>query len=138
MSFADVDMLGSTARAAANGASVGGTISKNGALAGIASRLRMDMTLSQVPGNRVVYRALRPEPSVVAGWSQAPCGHCPRFDFCADDGPINPVKCLYFEQWFTEQGEGHREKPEDYDEEDADNDQLDGGAPLTNIGLDVE
>ncbi|KAI6110791.1 RNA polymerase Rpc34, partial [Pisolithus croceorrhizus] len=49
-------------------------------------------------GGAFVYRAIRQE-RVVLGWSQAPCGRCPVFDFCRDKGPTNPQECVYFEDW---------------------------------------
>jgi DNA-directed RNA polymerase III subunit RPC6 len=39
------------------------------------------------------------EEAVGTGLTQAPCGHCPVFDICHDDGPINAAECVYFEQW---------------------------------------
>ncbi|KAI6094378.1 RNA polymerase Rpc34 subunit-domain-containing protein [Pisolithus sp. B1] len=51
-------------------------------------------------GGAFVYRAIRQE-RVVLGWSQAPCGRCPVFDFCRDKGPTNPQECVYFEDWFA-------------------------------------
>ena len=48
--------------------------------------------------NAYVYRAIRPE-RLSLGWTQAPCGNCPVFDFCKDKGPVNPKECHYFEGW---------------------------------------
>lgn len=48
-----------------------------------------------------VYRTIRQE-RVALGWSQAPCGKCPVFDFCKDKGPVNPEECTYFEGWLRE------------------------------------
>ncbi|KAI9476588.1 MAG: RNA polymerase Rpc34 [Benjaminiella poitrasii] len=31
--------------------------------------------------------------------TETPCGKCPVFSFCVDDGPINPVNCEYFDAW---------------------------------------
>ncbi|CZT22080.1 uncharacterized protein RCC_07949 [Ramularia collo-cygni] len=31
--------------------------------------------------------------------TDAPCGRCPVFDVCSDDGPINATECVYFDQW---------------------------------------
>ncbi|KAH7337740.1 RNA polymerase Rpc34 subunit-domain-containing protein [Rhizoctonia solani] len=45
-----------------------------------------------------VYRATRPE-RVALGWSQSPCGACPQFDFCHDDGPVNARDCQYYSTW---------------------------------------
>ncbi|KAI6044127.1 RNA polymerase Rpc34 subunit-domain-containing protein [Pisolithus marmoratus] len=47
-----------------------------------------------------VYRAIRQECAVL-GWSQAPCGRCPVFDFCRDKGPTNPRECVYYEDWLA-------------------------------------
>ncbi|KAJ1301011.1 hypothetical protein OPQ81_003434 [Rhizoctonia solani] len=47
-----------------------------------------------------VYRAIRPE-RVALGWSQSPCGACPQFDFCHDDGPVNPRECQYYSTWLN-------------------------------------
>ncbi|QRV84820.1 DNA-directed RNA polymerase III subunit C34 [Ceratobasidium sp. AG-Ba] len=47
-----------------------------------------------------VYRAIRPE-RVALGWSQSPCEACPQFEFCADDGPVNPRDCQYYSTWLT-------------------------------------
>ncbi|KAH7912496.1 RNA polymerase Rpc34 subunit-domain-containing protein [Hygrophoropsis aurantiaca] len=49
-------------------------------------------------GGAFVYRAIRQE-RVALGWSQAPCGRCPVFDFCKDKGPTNPKECVYYEEW---------------------------------------
>ncbi|KAF8556626.1 hypothetical protein OG21DRAFT_1408789 [Imleria badia] len=51
-------------------------------------------------GGAFIYRAIRQE-RVALGWSQAPCGRCPVFDFCRDKGPTNPQECVYFEEWYT-------------------------------------
>ncbi|OAX37253.1 hypothetical protein K503DRAFT_866986 [Rhizopogon vinicolor AM-OR11-026] len=51
-------------------------------------------------GGAFVYRAIRQE-RVALGWSQAPCGRCPVFDFCRDKGPTNPQECIYYEDWLN-------------------------------------
>ena len=51
-------------------------------------------------GGAFVYRAIRQE-RVVLGWSQAPCGRCPVFDFCSDKGRTNPRECVHYEEWFS-------------------------------------
>ncbi|KAF2168477.1 hypothetical protein M409DRAFT_21226 [Zasmidium cellare ATCC 36951] len=33
------------------------------------------------------------------GLTQAPCGRCPVFDLCHENGPVNPQECVYFDQW---------------------------------------
>ncbi|CAE7201541.1 unnamed protein product [Rhizoctonia solani] len=47
-----------------------------------------------------VYRAIRPE-RVALGWAQSPCGACPQFDFCHDDGPVNARECQYYSTWLN-------------------------------------
>ncbi|KAG1861184.1 RNA polymerase Rpc34 [Suillus subalutaceus] len=42
-------------------------------------------------GGAFVYRAIRQE-RVALGWSQAPCGRCPVFDFCRDKGTYEPTR----------------------------------------------
>lgn len=49
-------------------------------------------------GGAYVYRAIRQERAVL-GWSQAPCGHCPQFEFCKTGGPVNPQQCAYYGDW---------------------------------------
>ncbi|KIM92356.1 hypothetical protein PILCRDRAFT_810404 [Piloderma croceum F 1598] len=49
-------------------------------------------------GGAYVYRAIRQE-RVALGWSQAPCGGCPVFEFCKEKGPVNPRECTYYEDW---------------------------------------
>ncbi|KAI8982479.1 RNA polymerase Rpc34 [Mycotypha africana] len=31
--------------------------------------------------------------------TEVPCGKCPVFDFCSEDGPITPMNCEYFKTW---------------------------------------
>ena len=45
-----------------------------------------------------VYRAVRQE-RVALGWSEAPCGSCPVFDFCKEGGPVGPGGCEYYGEW---------------------------------------
>ena len=55
-----------------------------------------------------MYRALREESGTMSGkeereigneWTQIPCGKCPVFQFCTEDGPVNPGNCEYFKKW---------------------------------------
>ena len=58
------------------------------------------LDLNDSSGGAFVYRAIRQE-RVVLGWSQAPCGGCPVFDFCSDKGRTNPRECAHYEEWFS-------------------------------------
>jgi DNA-directed RNA polymerase III subunit RPC6 len=49
-------------------------------------------------GGAYVYRAVRQE-RVALGWSEAPCGRCPVFDFCKEGGPVGPSGCEYYGEW---------------------------------------
>ncbi|KAK7060311.1 34-kDa subunit of RNA polymerase III (C) [Paramarasmius palmivorus] len=51
-------------------------------------------------GSGSVYRAIRQE-RIDLGWSQAPCSVCPSFEFCKDDGPVNPKECVYYGDWLV-------------------------------------
>lgn len=33
------------------------------------------------------------------GLTEAPCGRCPAFEICDDDGPVNARTCVYFQDW---------------------------------------
>ncbi|RKP15029.1 RNA polymerase Rpc34 [Piptocephalis cylindrospora] len=50
-------------------------------------------------GTSWVWKALK-NPKTGNVWSDVPCGSCPMFDFCSDNGPVSPANCLYFDQWF--------------------------------------
>jgi DNA-directed RNA polymerase III subunit RPC6 len=100
---------------------------------GLSEQPPRNMTLSQMSGDRIIYRALRRETSVVSGWSQAPCGHCPRFDFCDDSGPINPVSCQYYDTWL-EPLETMAEGPSTAIQSNGDEAQAD----TANLGVELE
>ena len=36
------------------------------------------------------------------GLTEAPCGRCPVFDLCEEDGPVNARSCEYFEEWLLQ------------------------------------
>ncbi len=54
---------------------------------------------SSTLGGAHVYRAVHPERMAHFGFSQAPCGRCPVFEFCKDGGPVNPSDCVYYDDW---------------------------------------
>lgn len=33
------------------------------------------------------------------GFTEAPCGRCPVFSLCEDNGPVNPKECIYLDKW---------------------------------------
>jgi DNA-directed RNA polymerase III subunit RPC6 len=44
------------------------------------------------------YRAVKSHVSL-AGLEHIPCGVCPVFSSCHDDGPVSPSKCQYMKEW---------------------------------------
>lgn len=46
----------------------------------------------------IIYRATS-RISIPLGQTQAPCGKCPVFHFCEEDGPVNPTGCEYYGEW---------------------------------------
>ncbi|KDR83354.1 hypothetical protein GALMADRAFT_1337821 [Galerina marginata CBS 339.88] len=45
-----------------------------------------------------VYRAIKEVP-LIAGVTDAPCANCPSFEFCKEEGPVNPEDCVYYTKW---------------------------------------
>ncbi|KAI5285665.1 34-kDa subunit of RNA polymerase III (C), partial [Ascosphaera acerosa] len=33
------------------------------------------------------------------GLTEMPCGRCPVFELCEDNGPVNPHNCEYYDEW---------------------------------------
>ncbi|MCJ1313705.1 34-kDa subunit of RNA polymerase III (C) [Agyrium rufum] len=53
------------------------------------------------------YKAVRAagshsEYDIENGLTQAPCGRCPVFDLCEEDGPVNARDCVYFQEWLKQ------------------------------------
>ncbi|KAI9459126.1 RNA polymerase Rpc34 subunit-domain-containing protein [Lactarius psammicola] len=62
------------------------------------ARSSSPVAFSNVLGSAYVYRAVHQE-RVALGWSEAPCGRCPVFDFCKEGGPVGPGECEYYGEW---------------------------------------
>lgn len=79
--------------------------------------------LTNLDDEQVVYRATNRYRLQLAS-DQVPCGKCPRFHFCEEDGPVNPDGCNYFEDWLGDMvggwdAEGKKKyKPEQVEAED--------------------
>jgi DNA-directed RNA polymerase III subunit RPC6 len=50
-------------------------------------------------GSNGVYVASRVDKEKGCGLMMVPCGKCPVFEFCSDDGPVNPHSCEYYQEW---------------------------------------
>ncbi|RVD87027.1 uncharacterized protein DFL_005276 [Arthrobotrys flagrans] len=61
-----------------------------------------DGKLERVIGGTAYKAIRRVEGAVKQGVTEAPCGRCPVFDLCHEDGPINAANCVYFEKWLAE------------------------------------
>jgi DNA-directed RNA polymerase III subunit RPC6 len=57
-------------------------------------------TLIDLSDQAVVYRAVR-RLAIPLGQNQASCGTCPQFNFCEQDGPVNPDGCQYITDWLA-------------------------------------
>ena len=57
-----------------------------------------DGRLEKVDGGKA-YRATRSVAAETDGLTEAPCGRCPVFEFCEEDGPVNAQSCEYFQEW---------------------------------------
>ncbi len=66
----------------------------------------------------VVYRAVR-QSQLRVGTTEAPCGGCPQFSFCSEDGPVNPEGCEYYDQWL--------EGPQDLEEREREDGLVENG-----------
>ena len=54
-------------------------------------------------GGQFAYRAVYEE-RVALGLNQSPCTVCPVFDFCREEGRVNPRECVYYETWLSAGG----------------------------------
>lgn len=48
-----------------------------------------------------VYKAIRDRHGNKTAWTEIPCGTCPVYDQCDDEGPITPESCEYIKKWLA-------------------------------------
>ncbi|KAI9032244.1 RNA polymerase Rpc34 [Hyaloraphidium curvatum] len=48
-----------------------------------------------------VYKTIRDRFGKTTAWTDFPCGTCPVYDQCDDDGPITPMTCEYLTKWLA-------------------------------------
>lgn len=88
---------------AINASELSGVIMKESEVGQLLDILCWDGRLEKIrDGNS--YRAVRlvtGEDGVTLenGLTESPCGRCPVFDMCEDDGPVNARTCEYFQEW---------------------------------------
>lgn len=65
----------------------------------------LDGRLEKISGTsyRTVLSAV--DTKVYNGFVDAPCGNCPVFDLCGDEGEISARTCVYFGQWLETESE---------------------------------
>ena len=57
--------------------------------------------LQDLSDTAIVYRATN-RLTVPLGQNQAPCGKCPQFAFCEENGPVNADSCEYYGNWLDD------------------------------------
>jgi len=57
--------------------------------------------LQDLSDTAIVYRATN-RLTIPLGQYQAPCGKCPQFAFCEEEGPVNAESCRYFGDWLID------------------------------------
>lgn len=65
----------------------------------------LDGRLEKISGTNYRTVLTVAETKVYNGFVDAPCGNCPVFDLCGDEGEISARTCLYFAQWLDTQSE---------------------------------
>lgn len=88
---------------AINDSGLSGIVMKESEMKQLLDNLCWDGLLEKVRNGKA-YRAVRSVPglegvSLENGFTESPCGRCPVFDLCEDDGPVNARTCEYFQDW---------------------------------------
>ena len=85
---------------AINGSKLTDIVMKNAEMQQLVDILCWDGRLEKINGGRA-YRAVRVIDEEKNGLTEAPCGKCPVFEICQDDGPVNARTCQYFQDWLS-------------------------------------
>ncbi len=88
---------------AINESQLSGVIMKESEVGQLLDILCWDGRLEKIKNGKA-YRAVRlvsGEDGVTLenGLTESPCGRCPVFDMCEEDGPVNARTCTYFQEW---------------------------------------
>ena len=73
-------------------------VMKNAEMQQLVDILCWDGRLERIRSGKA-YRAMRVVDEEKNGLTEAPCGTCPVFEICQDDGPVNARTCRYFQDW---------------------------------------
>jgi DNA-directed RNA polymerase III subunit RPC6 len=90
---------------AINASGLSGVIMREAEMGQLLDVLRWDGKIEKIPDSKG-YKAVRQVgawdgANVAKGVTEAPCGRCPVFDICEDNGPVNAKTCEYFEDWLN-------------------------------------
>ena len=88
---------------AINDSGISGVVMKESEMKQLLDILRWDGRIEEIHDGKA-YRAVRlvaGEGGVLLenGLTESPCGRCPVFEICEDDGPVNARTCEYFQEW---------------------------------------
>ena len=89
---------------AINQSGLSGVTLKESEMTRLLNILRWDGRIEEVPNRKKTFRATRSVSgeagvSLENGLTESPCGRCPVFDLCEEDGPVNSRTCVYFQEW---------------------------------------
>lgn len=65
----------------------------------------LDGRLEKISGNNYRTVLTATDTKVFNGFVDAPCGNCPVFDLCGNEGEISARTCVYFGQWLETESE---------------------------------
>jgi DNA-directed RNA polymerase III subunit RPC6 len=65
----------------------------------------LDNRLEKISGTNYRTVLTATDTKVYNGFVDAPCGNCPIFDLCGDEGEISARTCVYFGQWLETESE---------------------------------
>ena len=88
---------------ALNESQLSGVVMKESEVGQLLDILCWDGRLEKIRNGKA-YRAIRLVSgddgiSLDNGLTESPCGRCPVFDMCEEDGPVNARTCTYFQDW---------------------------------------
>lgn len=88
---------------AINESQLSGVVMKESEVSQLLDILCWDGRLEKLRNGKA-YRAVRlvsgaDEVILENGLTESPCGRCPVFDMCEEDGPVNARTCEYFQEW---------------------------------------
>ncbi|OCF60304.1 hypothetical protein L486_02985 [Kwoniella mangroviensis CBS 10435] len=59
--------------------------------------------ITDLSDQSIIYKATNRLVNLLKGQNEIPCGKCPVFSFCEEDGPVNPKGCTYMSQYLDDE-----------------------------------